>query len=73
MKCKCNNLVNDEGFYNRRFKWVLPTLTPESTQEGISLQVHTLQPLYNMVRYNTVLDITRFKDGSQKCIDYIEK
>ena len=33
----------------------------------------TLQPLYNMVHYNTVLDITRFKDGSQKCIDYIEK
>ena len=26
-----------------------------------------------MVCYNTVLDITRFKDGSQKCIDYIEK
>ena len=23
--------------------------------------------------YNTVLHITRFKDGSQKCIDYIEK
>ena len=22
-------------------------------------------PLYNMVHYNTVLDITRFKDGSQ--------
>ena len=36
-------------------------------------QVNTLQPLYNTVRYNTVLDITRFKDGSQKCIDYIEK
>ena len=33
----------------------------------------TLQPLYNTVRYNTVLDITQFKDGSQKCIDYIEK
>ena len=33
----------------------------------------TLQPLYYMVRYNTVLDITRFKDGSQKCINYIEK
>ena len=33
----------------------------------------TLQPLYNTVRYNTVLGITRFKDGSQKCIDYIEK
>ena len=25
-----------------------------------------LQPLYSMDRYNTVLDITRFKDGSQK-------
>ena len=37
------------------------------------LDDNTLQPLYNMVRYNTVLDITRFKDGSQKCIDYIEK
>ena len=33
---------------------------------------YTLQ-LYNTARYNTVLDITRFKDGSQKCIDYIEK
>ena len=33
----------------------------------------TLQLLYNMFRYNTVLDITRFKDNSQKCIDYIEK
>ena len=32
----------------------------------------TLQPLYNTVHYNTVLDITRFEDGSQKCIDYIE-
>ena len=27
---------------------------------------NTLQPLYNTVRYNTVLDITQFKDGSQK-------
>ena len=34
---------------------------------------NTLQPLYNTVCYNTVLDIARFKDGSQKCIDYIEK
>ena len=33
----------------------------------------TLQPLYNTVHYNMVLDITRFKDGSQKCTDYIEK
>ena len=34
---------------------------------------NTLQPLYNTLRYNTVLYITRFKDGSQKCVDYIEK
>ena len=33
----------------------------------------TLQPLYKMIHYNTVLDITRFNDGFQKCIDYIEK
>ena len=33
----------------------------------------TLQPLYNKIRYNRVLDVTRSKDGSQKCIDYIEK
>ena len=31
----------------------------------------TLQPLYNTVRYNTVFDITRFKDGSQKCIGWL--
>ena len=35
--------------------------------------LYTLQPLYNTVRYKMILDITRFKDGSQKCIDYIEK
>ena len=34
---------------------------------------YTHQPLYNTISYNTVLYITRFKDGSQKCIDYIEK
>ena len=28
---------------------------------------------YSTVRYNTVLDITQFKDGSNKCIDNIEK
>ena len=33
----------------------------------------TPQPFYNTVRYNTVLGITRFKDGSQHCINYIEK
>ena len=32
------------------------------------IQTYTLQPLYNTVHYNIVLDITRFKDGSQKCI-----
>ena len=32
-----------------------------------------LQPLYNTVRYNTILDITQVKDGSQQGIDYIEK
>ena len=37
------------------------------------LFINTPQPLYNMVGYNMVLDITRFKDGSQKCIDYIKK
>ena len=43
---------------------------------ALNMKTHvigTLQPPYNMVRYNMVLDITRFKDGSQKCIDYIEK
>ena len=35
--------------------------------------ITTLQPLYNTAHYNTVLDITRFKDGSQNCIDYVEK
>ena len=34
---------------------------------------YTLQPLYSKVCYNTVLDLAWFKDGSQKCIDYIEK
>ena len=36
-------------------------------------ETNTLQHLYNTVRYNTAMDITRFKDGSQNCIDYIEK
>ena len=34
---------------------------------------NTLQPLYNTVCYNTILDIIWFKVVSQKCIDYIEK
>ena len=46
-------------------------LTCVDTFISAFLEAATLQPLYNMVRYNTVLYITRFKDGSQKCIDYI--
>ena len=37
------------------------------------IKMITLQALHNMVNYNMVLDITRFKDGYQKCIDYTEK
>ena len=43
------------------------------SQTVFSNIIITLQTLYNTVRYNTVLAITRFKDGSQKYIDYIEK
>ena len=39
-----------------------------STFLPVKLVFITLEPLYNMV-----LDVTQFKDGSQKCIDYIEK
>ena len=39
----------------------------------LNVNVGTPQPLYNRTRYNTVMVITRFKDGSKKCIDYIEK
>ena len=34
--------------------------------EDLLFKFNTLQPLYNTIRYNTVLDITRFKDGTQK-------
>ena len=40
---------------------------------GHFLFLYILQPLYKTIRYNTVLDITQFKDGSQKCVGYIEK
>ena len=36
-------------------------------------KAYTLQPLYNKVCYNMVLDIKWIRDGSQNCIDYIEK
>ena len=42
-------------------------------KQYFSIIKQTLKPLYNMVHYNMVLDITPFIDGSQKCIDYIEK
>ena len=46
----------------------------QSPDTAILVFLHNkIEPLYNTVRYNTVLYITRFKDGSQKCIDYIEK
>ena len=35
--------------------------------------MHTPQPHYNIVCYNMVMDITKFQDGFQKIIDYIEK
>ena len=44
-----------------------------SVRVSVTFSHSTLQPLYNTVHYNMVLDITRFKDGSQKCIDNIEK
>ena len=44
-----------------------------SLQITAHILLSPLQPLYNTIHYNTVLDITQFKDGSQKCIDYIEK
>ena len=34
------------------------------------LKVNTHKPLYNTVHYNTIWDITQFKDGFQKCIGY---
>ena len=44
-----------------------------SLTSPVKYVLNILQPLYNMGCYNTVLDIIRFKDGSQKCIAYIEK
>ena len=32
----------------------------------------THKPLYNTLHYNTILNVTPFKDGSQKCINYIK-
>ena len=46
-----------------RYKLLLFTPQP--------LNIHI--PLYNTVCYNMVLDITWFKDGPQKSVDYIGK
>ena len=32
-----------------------------------------IELLYNTLCYNMVLNITQFKDGPQKCVDYTEK
>ena len=48
-------------------------MTSQVNNYVIQFLANTLQPLYNTVRYNTVLDIARYKDGSQRCIDYIDK
>ena len=50
-----------------------PLIQEGSCQELVKVYTSTFQPLYNTVRYNMILDITQFKTGSQKCIDYIEK
>ena len=40
---------------------------------GLKFTVRTFLFSVHFSLYNMVLDITRFKDVSQKCIDYIEK
>ena len=55
------------------FHWNCISKEMPMSTHNICFHVDTLQPLYNTVHYNMVLDITQFKDGSQKCIEYIEK
>ena len=38
---------------------------------SIEKHIH-YNPFITRFRYNTVLDRTQFKDGSKKCIDYID-
>ena len=40
-------------------------------QRQIQEDSPTHKPLYNTICYNTVLDITQFKDGSQKTELYV--
>ena len=39
----------------------------------MAVTVDTPQSLYNTVHYYTILAVTWFKDGPQKCLAYIEK
>ena len=55
------------------FAFVVVVLICGRLQQFRIFNSSTLQPLYNMICYNMVLDITQFKVGSQKCIGYIEK
>ena len=80
-KVRKTNVYSHKKKLGRAKKWISKETNFTLQFIHISRSVHclysdlfsTLQPLYNMVCYNMVLDITRFKDGSQKCIDYIEK
>ena len=76
----CLSVLNDDSMVQVvhkicRCKYFHPwyILRAYSIFHQINENNNTLQPFYNTARYNTVLDITLFKDGSQKCIDYIEK
>ena len=43
------------------------------TNDVVCTLISIYKLLYNTLCYNTLLEITWFKDGPQKCIDYIEK
>ena len=51
----------------------LPLKKMEENPPSVSIYHNTPQSFYNTVHYSTVLDITQFKNGPQKCIDYIEE
>ena len=49
------------------------TLSQSTFSHIAALMYHIHYNLFITRFIITILDITRFKDGSQKCIDYIEK
>ena len=55
----------------RVFEGYKGLLLLQEMEEGGMLVHYNLFIMFT-VRYNMVLDITQFKDGSQKCTDYIE-